>query len=244
MHLHVKLGLLLAICSSVSTIGVPDYIPKLTSHNVNIYNVSQNMFVLEQPNCTFTPYPTTNVWLIVAKSDAVPSITDANLANPVPYTSFINNLSNYYHTLPMSASQYPCSNSTINILLIGSEKCSGNPFCNGKLKNVTYRVKFVLLSSTGIFQQTQWSDDIVLLTRKGIPENTGPASRSGGMIALTSILCVLLAIMLICLLAACAIGRCQDICWQQSLNYDKDTYENFDYLTRGTYRSHYDHLYT
>lgn len=67
-------------------------------------------------------------------------ITDTNLSIPVKYTSFINNLSNYYHTLPMPAGAYPCSNNSINALLIGSQKnCPADTFCNGPLKNDTYR---------------------------------------------------------------------------------------------------------
>ncbi|XP_040192811.1 uroplakin-3b-like protein 1 isoform X2 [Rana temporaria] len=178
----------------------------------------------------------------VVSTEAYSQITDTNLSTPVKYTSFINNLSNYYHTLPMPAGAYPCSNGLINALLIGSQKnCPGDTFCNGPLKNDTYRVKFILLSSTGIFNQTQWSDTILVPKLEVFREKVEPEGRSRGMIVLTSILSVLLAILVISLIAALAIGS-RDICWKQTLNYDVGVYGNFDHLTRGTYRTHYEHF--
>ncbi|XP_077338328.1 uroplakin-3b-like [Lithobates pipiens] len=240
MGLTIKLGLFLAMCAAVYTQDVSNYTPKLSSETP--YNVTYSTFVLEQPSCLFTEYSTTNVWLVVAKNDAFSQINDAQLSTPVAYTSFINNGLNYYHTLPMPAGAYPCSNSSINVLLIGSQiNCSGDAFCNGPLKNDTYRVKFVLLSSTGISNETLWSQKIVVPKQKAFQENVEPRGRSGGMIALTSILSVLLAILVISLIAALAVGS-RDICWKQTLNYNTGAYGNLDNLTRGTYKTHYENF--
>lgn len=240
MDLTIKLGLFLAMCAAVYTQDVSQYKPGFWRNAT--YNVTYNMFVLEQPNCVFTQYNTTNVWLVVAKNDAVSQINDTQLSIPITYTSFINNRSNYYHTLPMPAVAYPCSNNSINVLLIGSQiNCTGEAFCNGPLKNDSYSVKFILLSSTGIVDETQWSDGIVIPKQTDFPYTVEPDGRSGGMIVLTSILSVLLAILAIGLIAALAIGS-RDICWKQTLNYNVGVYENFGNLTHGSYRTHYEHF--
>ncbi|XP_072254779.1 uroplakin-3b-like [Pyxicephalus adspersus] len=238
MDLYFKLGLFLALCAAASTDEVTDYIPKLTSKDVTQYNATESMFILEQPHGIFNKYPTNIVWLVVAKSKAVPTITD--LSTPVSCNTFKANNLPYYHILPLPADQYPQSNNTINILLVGSEtNCSEKDACNCPLNNtLNYRVKFVLLSSAGLFKETQWSQEITLLTRSHFQEDPQPKGRSGGMIALTSILSVLLAILLISLIAALAVGS-RDICWKETLIYNVDARNPEENFARGTYRSHY-----
>ncbi|KAM3936100.1 uroplakin-3b-like [Leptodactylus fuscus] len=176
-------------------------------------------------------------------------LNDSNYSTPVPYSSFVNGLNNYYHTLLVSAEKYPCSNNSsdpITVIQVGSGSCQTvdiNQFCNGKLRNTeTYRVRFVLLDSTGLVAKTNWSAEISLMKDinfQGI--NKWPSGRSGGMITLTVILSVLLAILLVFLFAALAIGS-RDICWKRTMDNEKRM-SQMDFMTHSTYRSHHDHMY-
>ncbi|XP_068121478.1 uroplakin-3b-like [Hyperolius riggenbachi] len=242
MDLHVKVGLLLVLCASVSTQDVLDYKPKLISNGTLINNIGYRTFVLEQPNCTFNQFNTTNVYLVVAQREAVNNITDSALGGLVKYDSFPTN--HYYHTLPLPAMNYPCSSGAsgfINALQVGSEiNCTSDQYCNSPLNNSDiYRVKFVLLNSTGIFKCTNWSDDIVLLKPSEFLDVSSDG-RSDGRVVLTMILSVLLGILLLCTIAALAIGS-RDICWKQSIGLGiySDTYDSGGNLTGGTYRTHY-----
>lgn len=244
MDLHIKLGLLLVLSIAVNASDISVYIPKIASDLIT--NVTDNAFVLVQPNCIFNEYTTTNVWLVIALNKSFSTLNDSDLGTPVPYASYINGLYQYYHTLLVSAGQYPCSTSNTaskNVIQVGCESCTTNPFCNGKLSNKeTYRVKFVLLNSSGIFDETQWSSEISLAQDIPFQGNVWPSGRSGGMIVVTSILSVLLAILLICLITALVFGS-RDICFKRTILNEKSKASKMNFMSRSTYRSRYDHIY-
>ncbi|XP_066431716.1 uroplakin-3b-like isoform X1 [Eleutherodactylus coqui] len=242
MDLYLKMGLLLVGSVAVGASDISIYIPQVTKDIIG--NITHETFVLVQPNCIFNQYITTNVWLVIALNKSFSSLNDSDLGTPVPYSSYRNGHHEYYHTLLLSAGQYPCSttNSTLNVIQIGSETCK-EKFCNGPLSNnQTYRVRFVLLNSTGIFDKTQWSNEMILQQDKPFQESIiWPSGRSGGMIVLTSILSVLLAILLVCLIAALVFGS-RDICWKRTM-INKQRMANWDFMSPSTYRSQRDHMY-
>ncbi|XP_069828608.1 uroplakin-3b-like [Dendropsophus ebraccatus] len=245
MDLCLKLGLLLVIYTAVNASDISVYIPQIAQKITT--NVTDRSFVLVQPNCIFTQYPTTNVWVVVALNKSFSTISDSALSTPIPYSSYRNGLYNYYHTLLVSAGKYPClpSDSTSNkVIQIGSETCKGNQFCNGVLSNnQTYRAKFILLNSSGIFDTTKWSNEIILQQGKSFQGNTGlPSGRSGGMIVLTSILSVLMAFLLLSVIAALIFGG-RDLCWKRTMLNQKHSDRNMDFMPRSTYRSRYDNMY-
>ncbi|XP_056416096.1 uroplakin-3b-like protein 1 [Hyla sarda] len=245
MDLYIKLGLLLVMSIAVDASDVSDYIPQI-AQNITT-NITDRTFVLVQPNCIFNQYTTTNVWVVIALNKSFSNLKDSDFSTPVPYSSFKNGLYDYYHTLLVSGGKYPCStgdSASNKVILIGSETCKDNTFCNGVLSNnQTYRVKFILLNSTGIFDKTQWSSEIILQKDKSLLGlNVLPSGRSGGMIVLTSILSVLLAILLVSVIAALALGS-RDICWKRSVYNEKSVSSKMDFMTHSTYRSRYDHMY-
>ncbi|XP_075053837.1 uroplakin-3b-like [Mixophyes fleayi] len=135
MDLKATLGQLLALFVVVDVSDISGYIPKIASISTN---VTDKAFVLVQPNCIFNQYPTTNVWLVVAGNTTHVNLNDLALGTPVPYSSFKNGSSNYYHTFFLPATQYPCSlnsSTSMNLLQIGCETgCTENSFCNGPLR--------------------------------------------------------------------------------------------------------------
>ncbi|XP_044143663.1 uroplakin-3b-like [Bufo gargarizans] len=244
MYQHVKLGLLLVVSMAV-TQDVKNYKPKLATGM--LYNATDKTFVLEWPGCIFLEN-TTNVWVVVARNKSYSDIDDSSLGEPIKYLNFINNNNNYYHTLLVSAGQYTCqtNNSTKNVIHIGCESCTETAeFCNGKLSNNdSYRVRFVVVRGSAVVHKTQWSDDIPLVQDKSVLESAvWPSGRSGGMIVLTTILCILLAILLVLLIIALVVGS-KDICWKQTL-YKEKSMAAFEYITHSSYkpyRNEYDHI--
>ncbi|XP_069613412.1 uroplakin-3b-like [Ranitomeya imitator] len=247
MDLHVTLGLLLVVSIAVNASGVSDYIPKIPQNISG--NVTDTSFVLDLPNCIFNDFPSTNVWVVIALNQSFSVLNDSDFGTPVPYSAYINGSYTYYHTLLVSAGKYPCSNNdkVIKLIKIGStspSSCTESQFCNGELSNnQTYRVRFVLLDNIGVYDKTQWSEEIKLLKEKPFQGDAFWSSgRSGGMIVLTSILCVLLAILLVALIAALFTGS-RDICWKRSMDMKSNITSKMDFMSRSTYRTHYDHMH-
>ncbi|NXC22644.1 UPKL2 protein, partial [Corythaeola cristata] len=114
-----------------------------------------------------------------------------------------------YMTLNTTLLNYPCpaSPGDITVLRVGSEtscaKDESRPTCNGPLPGPgPYRVKFLALEGSEPVAETAWSKPITLRTAQSsdrIPTTDG--RHSAGMIALTSILSILFAILLAGLVA-------------------------------------------
>ncbi|XP_075707245.1 uroplakin-3b-like [Rhinoderma darwinii] len=245
MDLYVKLGMLLIMAIAVDATEISEYIPRISKNMKN--NITDKTFVLVQPDCIFTDFTSYNVWLVIALNNCFSTIEDSDLFPPVPYSTYNNRSLAYYHTLPLSAGQYPCSaskSSFINVIQIGSESCTENLFCNGELNNnLTYKVKFILVNSTTIIDSTHWLSNISLPKATTFQESSvWPSGRSGGMIALTSILSILLAILLVFFIAALLLGS-QDICWKRTMHNEKSL-AKIDFLSHSSYKSKYDHMYS
>ncbi|KAM4045436.1 uroplakin-3b-like [Anomaloglossus baeobatrachus] len=246
MDLLLRLGLLL-LGATATLAEVRYYIPQVTTKPI-LGRVTNNSFALDEPQCIFHMYNTTNVWLVVALNTAFSALNDSDFGTPVPYSAYKNGSSEYYHTLLVSAGKYPCSNSqpaSDKLIQIGAtSSCASIQFCNGELNNnYTYRVRFVLLDNMGVYNKTQWSEEIKL--QKVIPFQGSifwSSGRSGGMIVLTSILSVLLAILLVCFIAALTIGS-KNIYWKRSMILKSNTDSKMDFMTRSTYSSRYDHMH-
>ncbi|KAM4700317.1 uroplakin-3b-like [Discoglossus pictus] len=219
MDLHLKLWLLIAT-TAITVADVPFYVPQITQKALP-GKLTSSTFALDQPQCIFNQYPTNDVWLVVALDSVVPGITDDMLATPVRYSLF--NTTKYYHILRVRGADYPCSDTygnTVAILLVGNElNCTEPTYCNGPLP-VTgpYRVKFVVLNTTGLATASRWSEKFTLRTGKK-PESidTWPGRRSAGMIIIVTILSVLIAILLACLITALVIGW-GGICWCRTID--------------------------
>ncbi|XP_075025211.1 uroplakin-3b-like protein 1 [Calonectris borealis] len=169
-------------------------------------------FVLEQPRCVFTDVASDAViWLVVAVPEAVNTFN--NSVEPgTPERDFHDFPTSTlaYMTLNTTNVNYPCPPSApgeITVLRVGSEtSCAGDtkrPTCNGPLPGPgPYQVKFLALNDSGPVAESKWSDPIMLKTAK--PPGSIPVMGSGhsaGMIALTSILSILFAILLAGLVA-------------------------------------------
>ncbi|XP_069829072.1 uroplakin-3b-like [Dendropsophus ebraccatus] len=205
MAFHIQLWLLVTL-SAVAA----DYIPQLADNSVQ-GRVTATTFILVKPQCYFNQGSAFNVWVIVANSTA--QLDNAALSKSAPYSSFSS--SGYYRTLRMTADSYPC-NSVADYLRVGSDlSCFDNDNCNGPLTSPgPYRVKFVVLNAANtLVDQTSWSAPITL--RQGKTSaiiDTWPGRRSGGMIVITTILSILLASFLLCLIGTFIVGRENVIC--------------------------------
>uniref|UniRef100_A0A8C5QF45 Uroplakin 3B n=1 Tax=Leptobrachium leishanense TaxID=445787 RepID=A0A8C5QF45_9ANUR len=219
------------------TAGITSYVPKITQ-NVTFGNLSYSSFLLDQPLCIFNENINDDIWLVVATGSAKPTLTTAELSEPVDQSL----RKSYYHTLRATGRDYPCqiSSSAVAILAVGSQNCSGISYCNAKLKsNESYWVKFVVLGE--YVAETQWSNQIITKEYKNFTPNSVPPN-TDGMIALTIILGVLLAILLICLIIALLIGS-KDICWHRT--FDSRNLISWD-MGRGSLQAIHnskDHIY-
>ncbi|XP_069827345.1 uroplakin-3b-like [Dendropsophus ebraccatus] len=220
MALLVKLGLLLLGATGTFAV-VRYYVPQVTAKPV-LGKLTNNSFALDQPQCIFQQYNTTDVWLVIATDTVVPKLTVRDLSNPSDYKLLPTK--NYYHLYQMPAANFPCSDTaprTKAMIPVGTQfNCVNVSFCNGILTvNGPYRVKFVLLNNTTLVQETRWSDQINLLAGKSSNtiDTTWPGRHSAGMIVIVVILSVLLAILLACLIAALIVGS-KDICWCRTID--------------------------
>ncbi|KAM6118413.1 uroplakin-3b-like protein 1 [Phoenicopterus ruber ruber] len=204
------LPLLLLLLATAHGLDKVQYRPMLASPTLGGLTTAST-FVLDQPRCIFTTVNTTTViWLVVATPEAV-----ANFDNNVGPGTSERNFQEFprsvraYMTLNTTILNYPCPKppGEITVLRVGSEtSCIGDmgrPTCNGPLPGPgPYRVKFLALEDSKPVAETDWSDPISLRTAQSsssIP--TMGSGRSAGMIALTSILSILFAILLASLVA-------------------------------------------
>ncbi|KAM6048925.1 uroplakin-3b-like protein 1 isoform 2-T2 [Theristicus caerulescens] len=168
-------------------------------------------FVLEQPRCVFTKLQDNAViWLVVAVPKAVENFNNS-VGPGTPERAFqgFPGSADAYMTLNTTILNYPCPKppGEITVLRVGSEtgciKDETRPTCNGPLPGPgPYRVKFLALNGSEPVAETAWSQPITLRTAR--PLSSIPAMGSGhsaGMIALTTILSILFAILLAGLVA-------------------------------------------
>ncbi|NWT14034.1 UPK3L protein, partial [Vireo altiloquus] len=141
-----------------------------------------------------------------------PAATFNNTAQPgtseTSFQRFPDSVSAYM-TLNATLANYPCPKPAgeITVLRVGSEtSCAhdeGRPTCNGPLPGPgPYWVKFLALQGSEPVAETLWSEPIILRTAKSPSSiSTTESGNSAGMIAITTILSILFAILLAGLVA-------------------------------------------
>ncbi|XP_025919415.1 uroplakin-3b-like protein 1 [Apteryx rowi] len=208
----LPLLLLLATAPGARGLSDIDYVPTLTNRTLG-GRTTASTFVLEQPRCVFGDAQRgAQIWLVVALAAAADRF-DAGAAPGTPQLAFQTFPSNTaYATLGTALANYPCPPrpGDITVLRVGSETACRDdperPSCNGPLPGPgPYRVKFVAWNQSGPQAETQWSEPITLKIAQqadNLPVMAG--GRSTGMIVLTSLLSILFAILLACLVALLA----------------------------------------
>ncbi|XP_030041495.1 uroplakin-3b isoform X2 [Microcaecilia unicolor] len=187
------------------------------------------------------------VLLLLAAISTTTALAISSISQPPttsPYSSFAKNL--FYTTLKTKPRNYPCED-TVNsarVLRVGEDTSCVNDLalqdCNGPLPSSgPYSVKFLVQDPTSkaIIQETGWSQPITLQRAKDPSHlDTFPGRRSGGMIVITSILSVLLAILLLCFIAALIYG-CRRFCWRKEM-VNKDQLASEPYRIKN-YNTHH-----
>ncbi|NXG70828.1 UPK3L protein, partial [Baryphthengus martii] len=206
---RTMLPLLLLLLATAHGLEKLDYKPQLASPDLGGLKTIST-FVLEQPRCHFKSYPNADIWLVVATSKAVPNFNNS-VGPGTPERAFQRFPTNAsaYMTLNTTFLNYPCTKPSgeITVLRVGSEtscaKDMARPTCNGPLPGPgPYRVKFLALEGSEPVAETYWSDAITLKTAQQPSSIPTTGSRHGpGMIALTTILSILFAILLAGLVA-------------------------------------------
>ncbi|KAM9272435.1 uroplakin-3b-like protein 1 [Morus bassanus] len=204
------LTLLLLLLATAHGLDKLPYKPTLASHTLGGL-MTATTFTLEQPRCIFTKVQRNAViWLVVAIPKAVDNFNNS-VAPGTPERAFqgFPTRAPAYMTLNTTLLNYPCPKPSgeITVLRVGSEtscaKDERRPTCNGPLPSPgSYRVKFLALDGSEPVAETNWSDLITLKAAQ--PFSSIPVMGSGhraGMIALTSILSILFAILLAGLVA-------------------------------------------
>ncbi|XP_054022943.1 uroplakin-3b-like protein 1 [Dryobates pubescens] len=194
------------------------YTPELASSAL-VGRITASTFVLEQPRCVFERFPTENIWLVVAVPEAVNDFNNS-LGPGTPERAFqeFPSPARAYMTLNTTLPNYACPKPSegIAVLHVGIETSCANdtsrPTCNGPLPGSgPYQVKFLAFNGSVPVAETQWSLPITLRTAEDPSSIPVPGSgHSGGMIALTTILSILFAILLAGLLAMLVF--CSDTC--------------------------------
>ncbi|XP_054857044.1 uroplakin-3b-like protein 1 [Eublepharis macularius] len=218
-----------------------DYTPHITHWDLE-GKITTTTFVLEQPRCNFTDIGEDDrIWLLVARSSAYEKFTLPEAPQNLSYQEFSKN--SYYMTMDTSVLSYPCATSPqeITVLRVGNETSCINtskPDCNGPLPDPgPYRVRFIAIRPNGTMFPSQWSDEIRLIQGRDYTTiKTKPRWRSRGMIAITSILSILFAILLASFIAA-LIYKYSDICGKADIMSVRDTAT----VTRYTTHHMYDH---
>ncbi|NXC36177.1 UPK3L protein, partial [Campylorhamphus procurvoides] len=187
------------------------YTPFLTKSPVLEGLTTASTFVLEQPRCVFDNYGNADIWLVVALEKTASAFN--NSVRPgTPESAFQKFPSDSvpaYMTLNATLANYPCPKPAgdITVLRVGSEtSCTedeARPTCNGPLSGPgPYRVKFLALEGSEPVAETDWSNPIMLRTAKSPNSiSTTNEGHGAGMIALTTILSILFAILLAGLMA-------------------------------------------
>ncbi|NXG58880.1 UPK3B protein, partial [Hemiprocne comata] len=189
------------------------YTPTLASSSL-LGRTTTSTFVLEQPRCVFSTMENdTNIiiWLVVATPEGRWVNFNNSLGPGTKARAFqmFPSDTSAYMTLGTTILQYPCLKNPgdITVLRVGSEtSCAKNnsrPTCNGPLPFPgPYRVKFLAFNGSEPVAETDWSAPITLKEAKAYNSIPTMGSRhSGGMIAITTILSILFAVLLAGLLA-------------------------------------------
>ncbi|NXR31751.1 UPK3B protein, partial [Zosterops hypoxanthus] len=187
-----------------------DYRPALTTEPALGGVRTTSTFVVDQPRCVFQDYGNAVIWLVVALEQAASTFNNSQ-GPGTPETAFqgFPEPVRAYMTLNATLGSYPCPkpDGEIAVLRVGSEtSCTGDvtrPTCNGPLPTPgPYRVKFLALEGSEPVAETRWSTPITLITAKPLSSiSTAGRGHSADMIAITTILSILLAILLAGLVA-------------------------------------------
>ncbi|XP_044141542.1 uroplakin-3b [Bufo gargarizans] len=216
MSFHVQLWLLVTLSAVAADYSF--YTPQLTAKSLT-GKITATTFVLDKPQCVFTS--NNAVWLIVANSTVAAGLKDTQLST-APFYS-LSASSAYYRILGDSESTYPCNNEAQFIRVGNDTSCSGTSNCNGPLPSPgQYQVKFVVVNpNMDLVDQTSWSP-IIRLSQGKVSSSidTWPGRRSGGMIVITSILSILLATFVVCLIGTFIVGRKNIICCKKTENIE------------------------
>uniref|UniRef100_A0A8C5T2S9 UPK3L protein n=1 Tax=Malurus cyaneus samueli TaxID=2593467 RepID=A0A8C5T2S9_9PASS len=173
------------------------YKPVLTKTPPLEGQTTASTFVLDQPRCVFEGYNNADIWLVVTLDEAKSAFN--NTARPgtseTAFQGFPGNVSAYM-TLNATLANYPCPKPSgdITVLRVGSEtSCAvdkARPTCNGPLP-ATPGLAFLLPAPPPALSPAKELSSI---------PTTGNGY-SAGMIAITTILSILFAILLAALLA-------------------------------------------
>ncbi|NXJ82060.1 UPK3L protein, partial [Trogon melanurus] len=205
---RTMLPLLLLLLATAHGLDKYTYKPKLVGSTLG-GRTTATTFVLEQPRCVFSQDQAV-IWLVVTLSNAISTFNDT-VGPGTPERAFqrfpVN--ATAYMTLNTTLLNYPCPKppGEIAVLRVGSETtCASDesrPTCNGPLPGPgPYRVKFLALEGTEPVAETDWSDAITLRTAQPLSSISAKDGHHGaGMIALTTILSILFAILLAGLVA-------------------------------------------
>ncbi|NWW30615.1 UPK3B protein, partial [Panurus biarmicus] len=236
------LPLLLLLLPTAHGIVRLQYKPILTQDPPLEGLTTASTFVLDQPRCVFENYGNADIWLVVALDQA--AFTFNNTTRPgTPETAFqgFPDPVRAYMTLNTTLGSYPCPrpDGDITVLRVGSEtSCAQDvtrPTCNGPLPGPgPYRVKFLALEGSVPVAETAWSVPIMLRTAKSFNSiSTTSSGHSADMIAITTILSILFAILLAGLVAMLFWGS--DSCGSSS------TFSKPESVTVRRYNTH--HVY-
>ncbi|XP_005526028.1 PREDICTED: uroplakin-3b-like protein [Pseudopodoces humilis] len=235
--------LLLLLLPAAHGIAQLQYRPVLTQDTRLEGQITASTFVLDQPRCVFQDYGNADIWLVVALDQAVSTFNTS--AGPgtseTAFQSFPDPV-RAYMTLNATLSNYPCPkpDGDITVLRVGSEtSCAqdvSRPTCNGPLPGPgPYRVKFLALEGSVPVAETAWSAEIMLRTAKSSSSVSTTGSRhSAGMIAITTTLSILFAILLAALVAML-------VFWSSDSCGDSSTFSKPESVTVRRYNTH--HVY-
>ncbi|KAF4791033.1 uroplakin-3b-like protein [Turdus rufiventris] len=237
------LPLLLLLLPAAHGIVQLDYTPALTQEPVLGGQKTASTFVLDQPRCIFKDYGNADIWLVVALDEATSNFS--NTARPGTLETAFQRFPDpvrAYMTLNATLANYPCPKPTgdITVLRVGSEtSCAQDvtrPTCNGPLPGPgPYRVKFLALEGSVPKAETHWSMPITLREAKSPNTiSTTGSGHSAGMIAITTILSILFAILLAGLVAML-------IFWNSDSCSGSSTFSKPESVTVRRYNTH--HVY-
>ncbi|NXM40891.1 UPK3L protein, partial [Gymnorhina tibicen] len=200
------LPLLLLLLPAAHAIVELKYTPVLTQTPPLEGLITASTFVLDQPRCVFGGYDNASIWLVVAVDKAAFNNTARPGTLETAFQGFPDSVPAYM-TLNATLANYPCPKRAgdITVLRVGSEtSCpQDKATCNGPLPGPgPYWVKFLALEGSEPVAETAWSAPITLRTAKS-PSSISTTDRghSAGMIAITTILSILFAILLAGLVA-------------------------------------------
>ncbi|XP_074045561.1 uroplakin-3b-like protein 1 [Macrotis lagotis] len=234
--------LLLLLVTSIPTeasLEKIDYVPVLTRKLLE-GNITSSTFTLDQPSGQFNSpsiKDIDDIWLVVAFSNATENFTAPQSPQSIPQAStFLEK--KYYMTLRASQTLY--SNKTkvedIRVLRVGNENnCTVNS-CNKPLPGPgPYRVKFLVMNSSGPVAETKWSDNITLIKPVEFLE-THSSGKSTGTIVIIVILSILLSLLFVALVAL-LVYTCFDTCGTEEISGTVESIGVRRYNTHHTYSS-------